>query len=71
MLFTAVENSYIFTARRVVLLIKERNGIQLERKQQGPLNKAFDTILQEKRAVMCLCKFSQNLKKENVYSIGS
>lgn len=68
MVCTAVENSYVFAAWRAVLLIKERNGIQLKRKQQGPLNKAFDTVLQEKAcAVMCLCKISWNLKKESMF----
>lgn len=58
MVCTAVENSYIFAAWRAVLT-KERNDINLERKKQGPLNKAFDTALQEKTcAVMSLCKMS-------------
>lgn len=58
MVCTAVENSYIFAAWRAVLT-KERNDINLERKQQGPLNKAFDTALQDKAcAVMSLCKMS-------------
>lgn len=55
---TAVENSYISAAWRAVLT-KERSYINLERKQQGPLNKASDTALQEKAcAVMSLCKMS-------------
>lgn len=67
MVCTAVENSYVFAVRRAVLLIKERNGIQLKRKQQGPLNKAFDAVLQGKAcAVMCPCKISQNQKKESM-----
>ena len=68
MVCTAVENSYIFAAWRAVLLIKDRNGLQLKRKQQGPLNKAFDTVLQEKAcAMLYLCKISQNLKKESMF----
>lgn len=49
----AVENSYDLAAWGAVLLIRERNCIQLRRKEQRSLNKAFDTDLQEKARVKC------------------
>lgn len=57
MVWSAVEISYVLAAWRAALLIKERNGTQLKRKQQGSLSKAFDIVFQEEKHVLKCAKY--------------